>query len=57
MPCVVRLQEEERHEFNKIRRTVSMKIGIEDSKRCNIPVVRKRLKKVSQRRGIDKTKR
>ncbi|MPC79834.1 hypothetical protein E2C01_074382 [Portunus trituberculatus] len=30
----------------KIRRTVSMNIAVEDSKKCNIPAVRKKLKTV-----------
>ncbi|MPC24568.1 hypothetical protein E2C01_017652 [Portunus trituberculatus] len=33
-----------------------MKIAAEDSKRCNIPVMRERLKTVSQRRGVNKIK-
>ncbi|MPC75915.1 hypothetical protein E2C01_070315 [Portunus trituberculatus] len=36
--------------------TVSMKIAIKDRKGCNISAVRKRLKTVNQRRGVDKTK-
>ena len=48
-----RPQEEGRHAFSKINRAVSMKIVIEDSKRCNILEVRERLKTVSQRRGVD----
>ncbi|MPC38238.1 hypothetical protein E2C01_031743 [Portunus trituberculatus] len=55
-PCGARLQEEGRHALNKIRRAVCMKIVLNDNKRCNIPAVRKRLKTVSQRRGVDKTK-
>ena len=45
-----------RQAVGKIKGVVSMKIAIEDNKRSNIPVVGKRRKKVSQRRGIDKTK-
>ena len=44
------------HAGSKIRE-VSMKIAVKDSKRGNIAVMRKRLKAVSQRRGVDKTKR
>ena len=33
-----------------------MKIAIKESKRGNIAAMRKRLKTVSQRRGVDKTK-
>ena len=33
-----------------------MKIAIKESKRGNIAEMRKRLKTVSQRRGVDKTK-
>ena len=33
-----------------------MKIMLEDTKRFNISMVRKRLKTVSQRRGVDKMK-
>ena len=45
-----------RHAGSIIRKASSMKIAIEDSKRCNIPVVRKRLKMVTQRKGVDKMK-
>ncbi|MPC17793.1 hypothetical protein E2C01_010659 [Portunus trituberculatus] len=55
-PCAERPQEEGRHAVNKISRTVSMKIGIKNRKGCNISAVRKRLKTVSQRRGVDETK-
>ena len=40
----------------KIRRAVSMKIAVKESKRGNIATMRKRLQTVSQRRGFDKTK-
>ncbi|MPC63137.1 hypothetical protein E2C01_057231 [Portunus trituberculatus] len=33
-----------------------MKIAIKDRKRCNISAVRKRLKIVSQRKGVHETK-
>ena len=56
-PCAARPEEEERrHAVSRIRRAVGMKIAIKDSKRYNILSVRKRLKTVSQRRGVDKTK-
>ena len=48
--------QEGRHVVTKINRTVSMKIAIEDTKKCNIPVKRERLKIGSQRRGVDETK-
>ncbi|MPC81589.1 hypothetical protein E2C01_076214 [Portunus trituberculatus] len=54
-PSAARPQEEVRHAVSKIKRAVSMKIAIKDSKRCNIPEVRKRLKTVNQRRGVDET--
>ena len=53
-PCVATLREKGRNAVREIRRTFSKKTAIEDSKRCNIPAVRKRLKTV--RRGIDTTK-
>ncbi|MPC81241.1 hypothetical protein E2C01_075848 [Portunus trituberculatus] len=55
-PCAARPQVEGRHAVSNISRAVSMKITIKDSKRCNIPTVKKRLKTVSQRRGVDETK-
>ena len=36
--CAARPQEEGRHAVSKINRAVSIKIAIEDSTRCNIPV-------------------
>ena len=55
--CAARPREKgRRHAVSKIRRAVSMKIAVEDSKRGNIAAERKRLKTVSQRRGIDETK-
>ena len=39
-----------------IRRAVSMKIAVRESKRSNITAMRKRLKTASQRRGVDKMK-
>ena len=41
---------------SKIRRAVIMKIAVKESKRGSIAEMRKRLKTVSQRRGLDKTK-
>ena len=55
--CVVGLQEDGRHALSNINRAVSMKIAIEDRKRCNILANRESLKTVSQRRGIDAMKR
>ena len=54
--CSVRPREGERHAVNKFRRAVSMKITVEDNKRCNIAAVRKKLKTVSKRKGANKTK-
>ena len=56
-PCAAKPQEEESHAVRKINRAVSMKIAIEDSKRCSIAAEkeRERLKTVSQRRGVDET--
>ena len=51
-----RPKKEGRHAVSKIRRAVSMKIAVENSERCNVAAMRKRLKTVSQRRGIDETK-
>jgi len=42
--CALRPQEGRRHAVSKFRRTVSMKITVEDSQRCNIAVERERLK-------------
>ena len=47
---------ERRHAVGKIRRAVSMKIVVKEGKRGNIAAKRKRLKTVSQRRGVDKMK-
>ena len=52
-PCGTRPHKERIHVVNKIEKTVRMEKTIEDSKRCNILAVRKRLKTVSQRRGVD----
>ena len=37
--CAARPREEGRHEVNKFRRAVSMKITVEDKYRCNIASV------------------
>ena len=47
--CAARLWEQGRHAVSKIRRAVSMKITVKDSKRGNIAAMRKRFKTVSQR--------
>ena len=54
--CAARPREEWRHAVSKFRRAVSMKITIEDRKRCNIAADVKRWKTVSKRRGADETK-
>ena len=51
-PCAARLQEDGRNAVIKIRKAVSMKIAIKESKKGNIVAMRKRLKTISQRRGI-----
>ena len=50
--CASRPWEQGRHAVSKIRGAVSMKIALKKSKRGNIAAVRKRLKTVSQRRGV-----
>ena len=54
--CATRPREQGRHAASKIRRVVSMKIPVKESKRGNIAVMRKRPKTVSQRKAIDMTK-
>ena len=54
--CVARPREHGKHAVSRIRRVVNMKIVVKESKRGNIAAMRKRLKTVSQRRGVDKTK-
>ena len=44
------------HAVGKFRRAVSMKITVKDSKKCNIAAECKRLKTVSKKRGVNKTK-
>ena len=51
-----RPREQGRHAVSEIRRAVNMKIAVKESKRGNIAAMRKRLKTVSQRRRVDKTK-
>ena len=52
--CAVTLQG--RHAVIKMRRAVSMKIAVKESKRGNIAGMGKKLKTLSQRRGVDKMK-
>ena len=54
--CAAKPREQGKHAVSKIRRAVSMKISVKESKRGNVAAMRKRLKTVSQRRGVDKTK-
>ena len=54
--CAARPPEQERHAVSEIRRAVSMKIAVKESQRGNIAAMRKRLKTISQRRGVIKTK-
>ena len=54
--CVARPWEERRHAVSKFRRAISMKITVENNKRCNIAVECKEFKTVSKRRRINKTK-
>ena len=54
--CAARQRKEGRHAVSKIRRAISTKIAVKESKRGNVAAMRKRLKTVSQRRGGDKTK-
>ena len=51
-----RPREQGRHAVSEISRAVSMKIVVKESKKGNSVAMRKRLKTVSQRRGVDKTK-
>ena len=51
-----RPREQGRHAVSEISRAVSMKITVKENKRGNIAAMRKRLKTVSQRREVDKTK-
>ena len=55
--CAARPREQGRYAVSKIRRADSMKIAVKESKRGIIAAMRKRLKTVSQSRGVDKTKR
>lgn len=56
MFCATGSREGVRHEVSKIIRDVGMKTVVEDSKKCNIAVMRKKLIIISQRRGGNKTK-
>ena len=49
-------QEKGRDAVTKTDRTVNMKIAIEDSKRRNISVERKKLKIISHRKRVEKTR-
>ena len=49
-------REQGRHAVSVIRRAVSMEVAVKEKKRGNIAAMKKRLKTVSQRRGVDKTK-
>ena len=52
----MRPREQGRHADSEIRRAVSMEVAVKESKRGNIVAMRKKLKIVSQRRRVDKTK-
>ena len=54
--CTARPREQGRHAVSEIRRAVSMEVAVKESQRGNIASMRKRLKTVSQRRGVAKTK-
>ena len=54
--CAAMPLEQGRHAVSEIRRAVSIEVELKESKSCNIAAMRKRLKTVSQRRGVDKTK-
>ena len=47
MSCAARLREQGTYTVSEIRRAVSMKIAVKESKRGNIAAMRKRLKTVS----------
>ena len=49
-------KDKKRHAVTQINRAVSMKTTIDDSKGCNIPPKRERLKTVNQRKGVIETK-
>ena len=54
--CAARPREGERHAVSKFRKSVRMKITVEGSKRCNIAADFKRLKTVSRRKEVNRTK-
>ena len=54
--CAARPREKGRHTVSENRRAISMEVVVKESKGGNIQAMRKRLKTVSQRRGVDKTK-
>lgn len=49
----MRLWEMQRHAISELRRVVTMKIAVEDGKKCNISVNCKKLKTSAQKRGDD----
>ena len=51
--CAARPREQLRHAVIEIRRAVGMEVAVKESKRGNIVAMRKRLKTISQRRGVD----
>ena len=54
--CAARPPEQERHAVSEIRRAVSMEVAVKESKGGNISAMRKKLKTVTQRSGVDKAK-
>ena len=54
--CAARPREKGRHTVSEIRRAVSMEVAVKKSKGGNISAMRKKLKTVSQRSGVDKAK-
>ena len=54
--CAARPREQGRHAVSKIRVAVSIKIAVKESRRGNIAAMRNRLKTVSQKREVNKTK-
>ena len=54
--CAGRPREKGRHAVSEIRRAVSMEVVVKESKGGNISAMRKKLKTVSQRSGVDKAK-
>jgi len=52
--CVARSPKKGRHTATKVRRTVAMKIAIEERQGCNIAASRKKLRVISERGSVDK---